>query len=325
MAVTGGGVSDTTADDVIGFFEELSNWGRWGNDDRLGTLNLITPDKRRQAAGLVHEGIVVSLSRDIDAEHPDPLHTGISNVQRSMEIGEVSHYVGKGNTRVDAVMEHVTIAAHGSNTHLDGLAHYTWDGRTYNGFDVGDTISSIGGSLKLSVRDAYAGIISRGVLLDIAGLHDTEWLDPGHAITIDELEAAQHRQNIQVTSGDVLILHTGHVARTLEHGVVTENQMARQPGLHASCLPWLRGHDIAALGSDAIQDVQPSGFDTISLIRPIHAVSLVALGLWLVDNMELTELVTQCRNRDRYEFFFAMLPWRMVGVTSSATNPVAMF
>jgi kynurenine formamidase len=311
-------------EEVVGYFKTLSNWGRWGDDDRLGTLNLITPGVRRKAAALVRTGEVISLSRDIDPENADPLGSGIAVVQRFMGIGEVSHHVGKGACRFDAVTEYVGIAAHGSNTHLDGLAHYSWDGKNYNGFDVDET-TSLGGASKLSVHQASLGIVSRGVLLDICALHGVEWLEPGQAISPDELAAAEARQGVTVEPGDVLLIHTGHVARTLANGPAPGPGIAPQAGLSAACLPYLRERDIAALGSDAIQDVQPSGFDTFELLRPVHNVSLVAIGLWLIDNMELTELTRACTAASRWAFFFAMLPWRMTGVTSSATNPIAMF
>jgi kynurenine formamidase len=246
-------------------------------------------------------------------------------VQRFMGVGEVSHHAGKGTYRFDAVTEYVGIAAHGSNTHLDGLAHYSWDGKNYNGFDFDET-TSLGGAQKLSVHHASDGIISRGVLLDICALHGVEWLEPGYPIGPDELAAAEARQNVTAGPGDVLLIHTGHVARTLAHGPASgPGPIAPQAGLSAACLPYLRERDIAALGSDAIQDVQPSGFDSFELLRPVHNVSLVAIGLWLIDNMELTELARTCAAKRRSTFFFAMLPWRMKGVTSSATNPIAMF
>jgi kynurenine formamidase len=318
--------SSLAADDVVRYFETLSNWGRWGKDDRLGTLNLITPESRRRAAALVQTGEVISLSRDIDPEDADPLGSGLAAVQRFMGIGEVEHHLGKGACRWDAVTEHVGIAAHGSNTHLDGLAHYSWEGKNYNGFDAGEN-TSLGGARKLSVHHASEGIVSRGVLLDICALHGVEWLEPGYAITPDDLVAAEEGQGVHVSAGDVLLVHTGNVAQTLAKRVpADQHPLARkQAGLGAACLPFLRERDVAVLGSDAIQDVQPSGFDTFDLFRPIHAVGLVALGLWLIDNMELTELAGKCALDQRWEFWFAMLPWRMVGVTSSATNPIAIF
>jgi kynurenine formamidase len=312
-------------EEVIGYFDKLSNWGRWGSGDRLGTLNLITAETRRRAVALVRTGEVVSLSRDIDPANPDPLGSGIAVVQRFMGIGEVSHHLGKGAVRFDAVTEHVGIAAHGSNTHLDGLAHYSWDGKNYNGFDAAEC-TSIGGAQKLSVHHASHGIVGRGVLLDICALHGVDWLEPGWAISPEELAAAEGRQKVEVGPGDVLLVHTGHVARTLVHGPASgAGPIPPQAGLSAACLPYLRERDVAALGSDAIQDVQPSGYESFDLLRPVHAVGLVALGLWLIDNMELTELASTCASSGRWSFLFTMLPWRMVGVTSSATNPIALF
>jgi kynurenine formamidase len=161
------------------------------------------------------------------------------------------------------------------------------------------------------------------VLLDLAGLHGVPWLDDGYPIMPDELAAAEERQGVTVRTGDALLIHTGHVARALQDG--ERKTGSPQAGLHAACLPFLRERDVAVLGSDCIQDVQPSGFDTIDLFRPIHAVGLVAMGLWLIDNVELTELAARCASEQRWEFSFTMLPWRFVGVTACATNPVAVF
>jgi kynurenine formamidase len=319
------GAPQPSAEEVIGYFDDLSNWGRWGVDDRLGTLNLITPHIRQSAAGLVEAGAVVPLSYDIDPENPDPLHSGIGVIQRFMGIGEFEHHAGRGVCRVDAVTEYVGLSAHGGNTHVDGLGHYSWDGKNYNGFDVAENTTSIGGSKKLSVHQACEGIVGRGVLLDMCALHGVEWLEPGHAISPDELRAAEDLQGVTVTTGDILLIHTGDAARTIALGPAGERPPHARAGLGAGCLPLLRERDIAALGSDAIQDVQPSGYDSLDLFRPVHTVSLVALGLWLIDNMALTELARTCAELRRWSFFFAMLPWRMVGVTSCATNPIAMF
>jgi kynurenine formamidase len=316
-------MTSPTEQDVRNYFETLSNWGRWGEDDRLGTLNLITPAKRAAAAAAVCDGDVVSLSRDMDPADPDPLGRG-TVLQRFMEIGEASHAFG-GTVKFDAVREYVGIGGHGSHTHLDGLAHFSWEGKNYNGFDAADT-SSVGGATKLSVHQAKEGIISRGVLLDIPAAKGVRWLDAGYAITSEDLQAAEDRQNVSVDAGDVLLVHTGHFTRLASYGSDRPKGVdTAQSGLGAACLPFLRERDVAVLGSDGIQDVRPSGFDSMDLFMPIHAVTLVAMGLWLIDNVELTELAATCAAKGRWEFFFSMLPWRLVGVTSSATNPIAMF
>jgi hypothetical protein len=189
-----------------------------------------------------------------------------------MGLHEGGDHLEGESVRFDAVTEYVGISAHGTSTNVDGLAHYSWDGKTYNGFPESDTTSGHGAK-SLSVHHAAHGFVTRG--------------DP-------------------------------------DRGPDAIGPAARQAGLHASCLPFLRERDVAVLGNGGIQDVQPSGY-SLNLLRPIHAVSLVAMGLWLIDNMQLTELAKACQDENGWEFFFAALPWRMVGVTSSASNPVAVF
>ncbi len=164
------------------------------------------------------------------------------------------------------------------------------------------------------MHHAERGFVTRGVLLDIAALHGVRWLDRGYGVTLEELEAAEEAQGVRVRSGDALLIHTGNVEAILTEGPDAIGPAARQAGLHASCLPFLRERDVAVLGNDGIQDVQPSGY-SLNFLRPIHAVLLVAMGLWLIDNMQLTELAQVCHDENRWEFFFAALPWRMVGVT----------
>jgi kynurenine formamidase len=307
-------------DEVVGYFDKLSNWGRWGPDDRRGTLNLITDETRRAAAHLIRDGQAVSLSRDMDPENPDPLGRG-TVLQRYLELDKGSQLLGRDDQRFEAVREYVGIVAHGSHTHLDGLAHFSWGGKNYNGFDASDT-SSTRGARSLSIHHAHAGIITRGVLLDIAAAQGVPWLAPGHPITPAELVAAEQRQAVTARPGDGLLIHTGHFARVAAEGV---HPRQHQPGLAAACLPYLRERDIAVLGMDGIQDVMPSGYATPDLTMPVHTVALVALGLWLIDNVGLSELATVCDSRQQWDFFFAMLPWRMVGVTSSIVNPIAVF
>jgi kynurenine formamidase len=312
-----------TAAGVEAYLSELSNWGRWGDDDRIGTLNLITDEVRLAAASTIQTGRAISLSRPIDPLDPDPLDSGFALVQRFMTLNEVTDHIGR-QLRYEAVTEYVGIAAHGSNTHVDGLAHYSWDGKNYNGFPTSDT-NSLHGARSLSMEHAEHGFVTRGVLLDIAGLYGVNWLERGHAVTPDELLAAEKQQGVTVRPGDALLVHTGNAAAILSEGPDGEGGLsARQAGLHASCLPFMRERDVAVLGNDGVQDVQPSGFG-LDFIRPIHTVAIVALGLWLIDNVDLTELTEACRDDKRWDFFFAALPWRMKGVTSSASNPVAIF
>jgi kynurenine formamidase len=306
--------------EVLHYFDKLSNWGRWGADDRLGTLNLITPERRLAGAALVRDGIVVSLSRDMDPESPDPLGRG-TVLQRYMELDKASQLLGIDDPGFQAVREYVGIVPHGSHTHFDGLAHFSWRGKNYNGFDASDT-GSTRGATSLSMHHAQDGILTRGILLDIPAVRGVPWLEPADPITPDDLIAAEERQGVTVGPGDGLLVYTGHFARIAAEGL---HPQQHQPGLSASCLPFLHDRDVSVLGMDGIQDVMPSGYAAVDLTMPVHLVSLVAMGLWLIDNVSLTALASTCESRRQWEFFFAMLPWRMVGVTSSVVNPVAMF
>jgi kynurenine formamidase len=245
----------------LDYFDSLSNWGRWGDDDRLGTLNLITAEKRAAAGRLIQDGSIVSLSRDMDPDVPDPLARG-TVLQRFMQTHET-----------------------------DEIAR-------------------------------SIGIVTRGVLLDIPALSGRRWLDPGEAVFPEQLEEAEARQHVRVEAGDVVLLYTGNFARIAEEGL---HPQLHHPGYAAACLPWLHDRGVALISSDNINDVNPSGFEAPDLLIPVHCVALVAMGLWMVDNMELDDLAAACTAHDRWEFFFSMLPWRLVGVTASPVNPVAIF
>lgn len=182
--------------------------------------------------------------------------------------------------------------------------------------------SPIDGAGHLSVHQASEGIITRGVLLDIPAVSGRPWLEPGEPVYPEDLEAAQERQGVRVAPGDALLLYTGNFGRIRAQGPHPE---LHHPGFSAACLPWLRERDVALISSDNINDVFPSGFAAKDLNIPVHCVALVAMGLWMVDNMELEALARTCQEKGRWSFMFAMLPWRLVGVTASPVNPVAIF
>lgn len=317
-----------TQEDVLRYFDDLSNWGRWGADDELGTLNLITPECRVRAASLVTEGVVVPLGMDLDAAHPDPLHRGT-------EVGlePVRYAMG----RMTAARERLTLTPHGSLTHLDSPAHIAWDGHLYNGYSTDDAFTPEGVA-RLSVHRASAGIVTRGVLLDIAGVRGVEALDDGDGIFPADLVAAEERQGVRVGEGDVLVARTGYLTRAL--GDDADSHYGGV-GYHASTLPWLHKRGVAVIASDALNDMNPSGyafdgpatpdsFDrldtaTASLTFPVHAVALTAMGAWLLDHVEVEELRNTCERLRRWEFLISIEPLRMVGSTGSHVNPLAVF
>ena len=308
--------------EVLSYMKSLSNWGRWGEADERGTLNLITASKRVDAAGLVVDGEVISLGAVLDPQKSDPLERG-SILQRYMMLysGDESEGDIEDLGRIFGVREYVGIIPHGSSSHLDSLAHNGFEGRYYNGISVSETTANAG-ARHLDIQQAGGGVLSRGVLYDVPALSGREWLDPGEHITTEDLLAAEERQCVAAGEGDIFLLYTGTAKRIAAEGIHPKGDV---PGLSASCLPFLHDRGVAMVGSDSLNDVSPSGYRDPDLLVPIHVIGLVAMGLWLADNLELHRLADECERRRRWEFMFSMSVWRLVGSTSSPVNPLAVF
>jgi len=299
-----------TKADIDRLMTELSNWGRWGENDLLGTLNLLTPEKRLQAYGLVREGATVSLARPVEKEaapdNPDPfIHkmtlTGINN---------------PGQFALDTY----TVNYHGhAHTHIDSLGHMFFNGKMYNGVSQ-ETISG-GGSSKLSILNLQNGIVSRGVLVDIPRLKGVPYLEAGTAIYPEDLEAWEKSAGIRVGSGDIVIIRTGRWARRAAKGAWDIGNLSA--GLHASCAAWLKKRDIAILGSDDGSDVAPSQIEGVS--HPIHQLMLIAAGIHILDCCDLEAVGASCETRKRWEFLLTIAPLAVPRGTGSPVNPIATF
>jgi kynurenine formamidase len=297
--------------EVLGYFESLSNWGRWGSDDELGTLNLIQPEHRRHAARLITDGATVSCERLISPSHsednPQPmLHFMIATGESAPSSGQA------------AASDWLGMAFHGHGiTHLDSLGHFFWDGRMYNGRSAG-VVTAAGGVGFGSIEPACQGLVSRGVLLDVPRARNEEYLEPGAAISVGDLERCEADTGIAVGTADMLLIRTGRDPRRRDHPVA-----AGRPGLAASCLPWLHEREVSMLISDEVHDVAPAQYAGIR--TPIHAVAIVAMGLWLLDNAQLEQLAEACADRGRWEFMMVVAPLLLEHASGSPVNPVAVF
>ena len=306
-------IATPTSDDLVRMAVELRNWGRWGEDDERGALNLITEKKRAQAAALVREGLSVSCA-------------GALPVSRGLEPRPGQHYMITGGDQVSEearfafCLDSFSIAPHGpATTHLDALCHMFYEGKIYNGYSKDEVRTD--GAQKDSIMAGADGIVSRGVLLDIPALRGVDWLEPGERITIAQLEEAEEREGVRVESGDILLVATGRDARAESRGPGAPwDGLA---GLDASCLPWLRERDVAVVGCDGITDATPSGIDEWPM--PLHQVLIANMGVHLIDNVSIERPVAACRERQRYEFLFAIAPLRLEGGTASPVNPLAIF
>lgn len=299
-----------TKDDIDRWMTELSNWGRWGKDDQLGAINLITAAKRKQAAALVREGISVSLARDTNKETaPD----NNSPYEHRMTISGI-------NNRGQFSLDSLGVSFHGyQHTHLDALCHMFYQGKMYNGFSKEEVAEK--GCGKLGIQNLKQGVFTRGILIDIPRLKGTDYLEPSTAIYPQDIEAWEKKTGVRVSSGDVIFIRTGRWARRAKVGAW--NVSASSAGLHASCARWLKARDVAIIGSDVASDLLPSGIEGVT--HPIHQLTLVAMGVYIFDNCDLEELSETCARLKRWEFLLSAAPIRVTGGTGSPLNPIATF
>jgi kynurenine formamidase len=308
--------SDLTEAQVREFFTTLSNWGKWGTNDQLGALNYVTPAKRQRAGAEVREGYSVSMSLPLATQPgPDNPTPVMHLMMQTGAAGETSM------VPVPYSADYFAIAPHGlANTHLDALCHVFNQGKMYNGYPASDVTTQ--GAKNGAIDALKDGIISRGVLIDIPLIKNREWLEPGEAIAPADLEAAEHYGGFRVEEGDVLFVRTGRHARLKAKGQ-WDSFKDGIAGLGAACLPWLHARKVAALGSDGASDVLPSGYEKIML--PIHAVTIVAMGIHLIDNCMLDAVAEACVARKRWTFMLVVAPLVLVRGTASPVNPLAIF
>lgn len=286
--------------------EALSNWGRWGADDERGTLNLLSPRKRLEAAGLVKTGESVSLSRIM------------RSAAQPKEADSFTHSmisIGKGSTGPWS-MDRYSIAYHGGTyTHMDSLCHLFYKGRMYNGFSRDEVDEQ--GAGKLSILIARHGIITRGLLIDVPRLRGVRFLEPGTAIYQKDFEEWEKQTGLEVRSGDVVFVRTGKwLAETQGAG-------GGLAGLHASSVAWLKKKDIAMFGSEGAGDVLPSQVEGVEF--PVHVLLLHAMGTPIFDNCDLSDLAAKAAELGRWEFMLTASPLVVDRGTGSPLNPIATF
>ena len=311
-------------DQVLAWYTSLSNWGRWGADDELGTLNLVTDAKRAQAARLVRDGIAVSCARTITWDPtPDGPVPSRHFMLKSGE-GEPLESIGRSNT-LDAFL----LAPHGATmTHLDAPAHtlvrsdpaLPWT--IYNG-KPRELVKTVDGATAGSIELAGSGIVGRGVLLDVARVRGSDWLEASNPVLPEDLDAAEAAQRVRVEPGDILFVRTGWPLRRARVGPPTPEDGS--PALQAACLPWLRERDVAVLGSDTSNDVSPTEYPGLGRNGAIHGVGMGAVGLWILDNADFEELGATCARLGRWEFQAIIAPLKLEHATGCPVNPLALF
>lgn len=283
-----------------------SNSGRWGENDELGTVNLITPDVRRRAVGLVREGVTISIGSDL----------GLNSTPYSDSVENHEAYTDPASPM--AVADSMCVRMHGWSTHLDALGHIYNDGVGYNGRLKEEVFDAAG--LKVNAITAMRdGIFTRGVLLDVAAALGREWLPADHAVSCEELEEAERRGRIRVEPGDAVLVHVGLQARLRSQPPEDSDVRA---GLGLDAVLWLRQRDVALFGGDCVERLP--GHDAV-LPLPLHQLGIAAMGLALLDWPDLERLVSACARFDRHDFLLTVAPLPIVGGTGSLVNPIVAF
>lgn len=296
-----------TEEEVLGLFETCSNVGRWGPDDEMGTLNLITPDKRLTALRSVREGAVVPLGARLA-------------LGRSAQIPPSAVLAVRQDPR--SAVDALTLNVHGyETTHLDALGHVLFEGRMWGGRRADAEVRADGLGFGSIDAAASVGVVTRGVLLDIAGARGVTYLAVSDGIGVADLEAAEARAGVSVEPGDVVFVRSGHALRLADEGGV-HDEFAPHEGVLPEILPWLHARDAAMYAGDCIER-RPTPYPRLPL--PFHQVACVAMGLWLLDCPDLEALRTACSVHRRSEFTIVIAPLRVPGGTGSAVNPLALF
>jgi len=309
-----------TVEEFEAIFETVKNWGRWGESDELGTMNLISPEKVREAAALVRSGRRVSMAIPINKV------AGPDNPNQALHFLTQGHDVPVDSSKVRFALDFVGMACHGDcHTHVDALCHISYDGLTYNGRAALDVVKTTGATGQ-DITTYSTGIVGRGVLLDIPKLRDVPWLEPGEAVTRAELEECAELEGVVPGEGDILVLRTGHHRRRLELGPWDNSPPPvgeGKAGVHVDTIPWMHEKGIAAFLPDGDGETVPSVVAGITY--PIHPLQVVAMGMLVSDSLQFEDLVAACEEEGRYEFMVVGLPLRLPGGTGSPWNPIAIF
>jgi kynurenine formamidase len=295
-------------------FDRVSNWGRWSKEPERGALNHITPERVAAAARLVRSGVTVSLSLPLDTEdridNPEPADHHMTML--------ADEDIGSGTVRF--TKDYIGVDYHNEgHSHIDAFSHVAYDGFFYNGIPAQSVTAQGAETGTIDVlRDGLAG---RGVLLDVPRLRGVAWLEPGEHVTTDDLEAAEWEQGVRVGSGDILLVRTGHARRRAE--LPPWDTREAKAGLDPKTASFLADRCVAALGSDGNNDTAPSTTEGVAF--PIHVLAINAMGIHLLDYLQLDDLARECEDAQRWEFLFTAAPLRVTRGTGSPLNPTAIF
>ena len=294
----------------------VRNWGRWGADDEIGTLNLITDDVVRAAASEIKVGRRLSLGLPLDDQGPQTgVIPGRDNPTHEMIMVDTPL---TGDPSDFTTSDDKVVLALQAATHWDALAHVSYEGQLYNG--VASSVITETGAARMGI-DKIRTLVGRGVLLDVAGAKGVDRLDGGYALTADDLDAACAHGHVEIHLGDIVLLRTGQMKWFFEGD--REKYGAPAPGPSLQTVAWFHDHDVAAVATDNITfEVYPS--EREDALLPVHLLHLVDMGMTQGQNWNLEELAVDCADDGRYAFFLDASPQPFTHAVGSPVNPIVV-
>jgi kynurenine formamidase len=302
--------------------QRCSNWGKWGAEDELGTLNYITPEMIVRASRLVKRGVSFSLAIPLDSSGPqinqprrfNPIHRMILTGP-DFTTGAFKRPGGVG------FADDMVIMALQCATQWDALSHCFLDGKLYNGYDA--NLVSSEGAKRNGIEKMARFIITRGVLLDIPRVKGVEWLEPGYAITTNDLDAAVRAHQVTVGRGDALLVRTGQMAMCRRRKSWGDYAGGDAPGLSFHTADWIHAHELAAIATDTWgMEVRPN--ELADSYQPLHQILIPHMGLLVGEIFDLDALAEDCARDRVYEFQFVAPPLPITGAVGTPVNPLAI-
>ncbi|MER6566237.1 cyclase family protein [Streptomyces sp. NPDC001093] len=291
-------------------FEAVRTWGRWMPADR-GAWNRVTANHVRRATAGVRSGVVVPLALPWNTRPgPDNRRPALHHMT---DLGDVE------SPEPSTHKDFIAADYHGKGvTHLDALCHIAYRGQLYDGRTARDVVGTAGA--RFGAVSALGPLVTRGVLLDLPAVLGMRWLEPGQAVHARDITAAERALGVTITEGDAVLLRSGHVRRRTELGAWDPDTASA--GFHVDAVPLLAERGVALLGGDGDSDVRPSPVEGVH--SPVHVLAVAAMGVPLLDNLDLEALSAAAAEAGRYEFLLVVAPLNVPGGTGSPVNPVAV-
>jgi kynurenine formamidase len=306
-----------------GWFKDLAkkvnNWGRWGPNDQVGTINLVTPDVVRRGAACARTGRTFSLA--LPLSESEGIQTGvmpgrINPVRTMVQLNTPM----TGDASDFCTSDDLVVMGLQSATHWDGLGHVSYEGVIYNGY-AADSITVFGAS-RCGIHH-IGSLVSRGVLLDVARAKGVERLEGGYAISAEDLDAAEELARVQVQSGDIVLIRTGQMALLRRTPPDKVAYAVPSAGPSTKTVSWFRDRDVAAVATDNLTfEVWPCEYPDALL--PVHILHLVEMGMTQGQNFMLEDLAADCAEDAVYEFLLEASPQPFTNAVGSPVNPIAV-